>query len=135
MIFIGERVNAGFKDIKAAIENKDGSDIRKWARIQADKNATYIDVNLGTASSKPEDLCSGPGPGFTVKPFTKSPSFNCSSLLSVKTIFSPKVNLGYNVITLGDSAGGVRSPGARFVATMENSLPATSTRGIAAVPM
>ena len=57
MIFIGERVNAGFKDIKAAIENKDGSDIRKWARIQADKNATYIDVNLGTASSKPEDLC------------------------------------------------------------------------------
>jgi len=57
MIFIGERVNAGFKDIKAAIENKDGTDIRKWARIQADKNATYIDVNLGTASNKPEDLC------------------------------------------------------------------------------
>ena len=57
MILIGERVNAGFKDIKNAIINKDGDVIKEWARKQADANATYIDVNLGTASNKPEDLC------------------------------------------------------------------------------
>ncbi|NQT25197.1 dihydropteroate synthase [candidate division KSB1 bacterium] len=57
MILIGERINAGFKDIKAAIENKDGDVIKEWARKQTDKKATYLDVNLGTASNKPEDLC------------------------------------------------------------------------------
>lgn len=56
MIFIGERINAGFKDIKEAIVNKDGDVIREWARKQADAKATYLDVNLGTASNKPEDL-------------------------------------------------------------------------------
>lgn len=57
MILIGERINAGFKDIKEAIQNKDKEVIKKWARIQTDCNASYIDVNLGTASNKPEDLC------------------------------------------------------------------------------
>ena len=57
MIFIGERVNAGFKDIKNAIQEKDGNAIREWAKKQTDAKATYIDVNLGTASNKPEDLC------------------------------------------------------------------------------
>ncbi len=57
MILIGERVNAGFKDIKQAIQEKDGAVIRQWARRQADAKASYIDVNLGTASNKPEDLC------------------------------------------------------------------------------
>jgi len=57
MIFIGERVNAGFKDIKEAIINKDGDVIKEWARKQTGAGATYIDVNLGTASNKPEDLC------------------------------------------------------------------------------
>ena len=57
MIFIGERINAGFKDIKKSIANKDGDIIKEWARKQADAGANYIDVNLGTASNKPEDLC------------------------------------------------------------------------------
>ena len=57
MILIGERVNAGFKDIKNAIINKDKDVIKEWARKQADANASYIDVNLGTTSNKPEDLC------------------------------------------------------------------------------
>jgi len=57
MILIGERINAGFKDIKNAIINKDGDVIKEWARKQTDANADYIDVNLGTASNKPEDLC------------------------------------------------------------------------------
>jgi len=57
MILIGERVNAGFKDIKEAIINKDGDVIKEWAKKQADAKADYIDVNLGTASAKPEDLC------------------------------------------------------------------------------
>jgi len=57
MIMIGERINAGFKDIRAAIENKNGDVIKQWARKQTDAKATYLDVNLGTASNKPEDLC------------------------------------------------------------------------------
>jgi len=57
MIFIGERINAGFKDIKAAIENKDKGPIKDWARKQTDQKANYLDVNLGTASNKAEDLC------------------------------------------------------------------------------
>jgi 5-methyltetrahydrofolate corrinoid/iron sulfur protein methyltransferase len=57
MIFIGERVNAGFKDIKKAIQDKEGSAIQEWAKKQTDAKANYIDVNLGTASNKPEDLC------------------------------------------------------------------------------
>ena len=57
MILIGERVNAGFKDINRAIVNKDGDVIKEWAKKQADAKADYIEVNLGTASNKPEDLC------------------------------------------------------------------------------
>lgn len=57
MIFIGERINAGFKEIKQAILDKNGDVIKATARKQADAGATYIDVNLGTASNKPEDLC------------------------------------------------------------------------------
>lgn len=57
MIFIGERINAGFKEIKQAILDKNGDVIRQTARKQADAGANYIDVNLGTASNKPEDLC------------------------------------------------------------------------------
>ena len=56
MIFIGERINTGFADIKEAVLNKDGSVIREWARKQADAKADYLDVNLGAASNKPEDL-------------------------------------------------------------------------------
>lgn len=57
MIFIGERINTGFKDIKAAVMNKDGDPIKEWARKQTDAKASYLDVNLGAVSNKPEDLC------------------------------------------------------------------------------
>jgi 5-methyltetrahydrofolate corrinoid/iron sulfur protein methyltransferase len=57
MIFVGERINAGFKDVKRAIQEKDADVIKDWAKRQAAAKATYIDVNMGTASNKPEDLC------------------------------------------------------------------------------
>ncbi len=57
MILIGERINAGFKDIKEAIVNKDKDIIKEWARKQTDAKADYLDINLGTASNKVEDLC------------------------------------------------------------------------------
>ena len=57
MIFIGERINAGFKDIRAAIENKDGDVIKEWAVKQTKAGANYLDVNMGTASNKAEDFC------------------------------------------------------------------------------
>ena len=39
MILIGERINAGFKDIKAAIVNKDKGPIQDWAKKQTEKKA------------------------------------------------------------------------------------------------
>ena len=57
MIFIGERINTGFKDVKAAVENKDADVLKEWAVKQQKAGATYLDVNLGAVSSKPEDLC------------------------------------------------------------------------------
>jgi len=57
MILIGERINTGFKKIKAAVQEKDGDVIKETAKKQADAGADYIDVNLGAVSSKAEDLC------------------------------------------------------------------------------
>jgi 5-methyltetrahydrofolate corrinoid/iron sulfur protein methyltransferase len=57
MILIGERINTGFKKIKAAVQNKDGDVIKEAARKQADAGADYIDVNLGAISNNPDDLC------------------------------------------------------------------------------
>lgn len=57
MILIGERINTGFKSIKNAVLNRDGDVIKECARKQADAKADYLDVNLGAASNKPEDLC------------------------------------------------------------------------------
>jgi 5-methyltetrahydrofolate corrinoid/iron sulfur protein methyltransferase len=57
MIFIGERINTGFKDIKAAVQEKDPKAIHEWAKKQTEAGANYLDVNLGAISSKPEDMC------------------------------------------------------------------------------
>ncbi len=57
MIFIGERINTGFKDIKEAVMDKNPKAIHKWAHKQTDAGATFLDVNLGAVSSKPEDMC------------------------------------------------------------------------------
>lgn len=57
MIFVGERINTGFKDIKQAVMDKDPKPLQEWARKQTEAGATYLDVNLGAVSSKPEDMC------------------------------------------------------------------------------
>ena len=57
MIFIGERINTGFKKIKQAVLDKDPKPIQAWARKQTGAGATYLDVNLGAVSGKPEDMC------------------------------------------------------------------------------
>ena len=57
MIFIGERINTGFKDIKQAVMEKDPAPLQAWARKQTEAGATYLDVNLGAVSGKPEDMC------------------------------------------------------------------------------
>ncbi|GAH92930.1 unnamed protein product, partial [marine sediment metagenome] len=55
MIFIGERINGGFKDIVKAIKEKDKDIIKKWAIRQTQAGANYIDVNIGAVSNKVED--------------------------------------------------------------------------------
>ena len=57
MIFIGERINTGFKDIKAAVEEKNPGPIQDWARKQTEAGANYLDVNLGAVSADPADMC------------------------------------------------------------------------------
>lgn len=57
MLFIGERINTGFADIKQAVLDKDPKPIQHWARLQAEAGANYLDVNLGAVSTKPEDMC------------------------------------------------------------------------------
>jgi 5-methyltetrahydrofolate corrinoid/iron sulfur protein methyltransferase len=56
MILIGERINASFKDIAQAIREKNKEPIRKWARLQAEAGADYIDVNIGAVSKDPGDM-------------------------------------------------------------------------------
>ena len=57
MLFIGERINTGFKDIKQAVMDKDPAPLVEWARRQTDAGASYLDVNLGAVSSDPADMC------------------------------------------------------------------------------
>lgn len=57
MIFIGERINTGFADIKQAVLDKNPRPLQQWARKQTDAGANYLDVNLGAVSGKPEDMC------------------------------------------------------------------------------
>jgi 5-methyltetrahydrofolate corrinoid/iron sulfur protein methyltransferase len=56
MIFIGERINTGFKAVKAAVLNKDADVLKELAVRQTKAGATYLDVNLGAVSNKTEDL-------------------------------------------------------------------------------
>lgn len=57
MIFVGERINTGFKDIKQAVIDKDPKPLQEWAKKQAAAGANYLDINLGAVSSKAEDMC------------------------------------------------------------------------------
>jgi len=57
MIFVGERVNTGFKDIRQAVNDKDPKPLQEWAKQQTEAGANYIDVNLGAVSTDPADMC------------------------------------------------------------------------------
>jgi len=57
MIFVGERINTGFKDIKQAVLDKDPKPLQEWAKKQTAAGANYLDINLGAVSSKAEDMC------------------------------------------------------------------------------
>jgi len=57
MIFVGERINTGFKEIKQAVMDKDPKPLQEWAKKQTEAGADYLDVNLGAVSTKPEDMC------------------------------------------------------------------------------
>jgi len=56
MILIGERINGSFKDIGAAIKERNKGPIAEWARRQAQAGADYLDVNMGAASKNPDDM-------------------------------------------------------------------------------
>jgi 5-methyltetrahydrofolate corrinoid/iron sulfur protein methyltransferase len=56
VILIGERINAGFKDIATAIREKNPAAVEKWAKRQTEAGATYLDVNIGAASRDPADM-------------------------------------------------------------------------------
>ena len=56
MILIGERINAGFKDIGRAIRPHDPEPIRRWAKEQTASGADYLDLNIGAVSKNPADM-------------------------------------------------------------------------------
>lgn len=56
MILIGERINAGFKDIARAIRERAKEPIQAWARRQAAAGADYLDLNIGAVSKDPRDM-------------------------------------------------------------------------------
>lgn len=53
MISIGERINGMFKDVREAIKNKDPKVIKELAIKQTEAGASFLDVNVGTATSDP----------------------------------------------------------------------------------
>lgn len=56
MILIGERINAGFKDIARAVRDKDPGPVQRWAERQAAQGAQYLDLNIGAVSKRPADM-------------------------------------------------------------------------------
>ncbi len=55
MIFIGERINGMFRDVKAAVADRDKTVIQDLAKRQTEAGAKYLDVNVGTAAADQED--------------------------------------------------------------------------------
>lgn len=54
MIFIGERINGMFRDVKAAIADGNKEAIQDLARRQTEAGAKFLDVNVGTAAADQE---------------------------------------------------------------------------------
>lgn len=50
MIIIGERINGMFKDIGAAIRDRNPAAVQEWAKKQEAGGARYLDINTGPAS-------------------------------------------------------------------------------------
>jgi 5-methyltetrahydrofolate corrinoid/iron sulfur protein methyltransferase len=55
MILIGERINGTFKDVGAAIKDKNQQVLQDLAKRQAEAGANYLDINVGTAAADQED--------------------------------------------------------------------------------
>src|SRR3990172_8163545 len=53
MFSIAERINGMFKDVREAIKNKDPKAIRELAIKQTEAGASFLDVNVGTATADP----------------------------------------------------------------------------------
>ena len=56
MILIGERINAGFDDVKVALKDREADKIKSLARKQTDAGADYLDINMGAVSKDPDDM-------------------------------------------------------------------------------
>jgi len=56
MILIGERINAGFSDVKEALKARNAGEIRELARKQTEAGADYLDINMGAVSKDPADM-------------------------------------------------------------------------------
>lgn len=55
MFSIAERINGMFKDVREAIKNKDPKAVRELAIKQTEAGASFLDVNVGTATADPAD--------------------------------------------------------------------------------
>jgi 5-methyltetrahydrofolate corrinoid/iron sulfur protein methyltransferase len=55
MIIIGERINGMFRNVRAAIQEKDAAVVQDLARRQLEAGASILDVNVGPASDNPKE--------------------------------------------------------------------------------
>ena len=55
MIIIGEKLNATVKDTREIIDKRDSAGLVNLARLQTERGATYIDVNVGTGKGSQQD--------------------------------------------------------------------------------
>ena len=55
MVVIGERINGMFKDMRRAIHDRNKKAVQDLAKRELAAGADVLDVNVGTASAKPED--------------------------------------------------------------------------------
>ena len=56
MIFIGERINGLQLGVRKLILGKNKEEIQKLARRQAEAEANYLDLNVGTTWLRPGEM-------------------------------------------------------------------------------
>ncbi len=92
MIIIAERINGMFKDVKQAIADKDKKVVQELAKKQTEAGASYLDVNVGTASADQEG---------TMQWLVETIQETCSTPLCLDSQKAPVIAAGLKSVKAG----------------------------------